>query len=52
MLYQPMSEAEFRKKVRRDGLKLALLSVTCGVIIGAAFGTLLFSDVIFKGGLF
>lgn len=52
MLYQPMSEAEFRKKVRRDGLKLALLSVTGGVIIGAAFGVLMFSDLIFKGGAF
>lgn len=42
MLYQPLSNAEFQKKSFRDGLKLALISVTSGMLMAVAVSSLLF----------
>lgn len=41
MLYQPISDAEFHKKSFRDGMKLALISVTSGVLMAVAVASLL-----------
>ncbi len=36
-----MNEAEFRKKVSRDGLKLAVIAVTSGALMAIAVASLL-----------
>lgn len=41
MLYQPMNEKEFSKKTSREGLKLALIAVTSGVLMAVAVSALL-----------